>query len=392
MEEPTPIPWFSLEERERRYAPVRHRMAEENLAAIVAVCNTGHNEAFQADVRYLSQIGGFATEATLCFPIDREPTVWIRGDPSRAQWWCETQSWVSDVRPSDCAWGDDLSACLGELGLERDRIGVVGLGPMIRSPDGTVLHGTMEKLRHRLPDAQFVDATQLMVQCRAIKTAEEIAFLQKATEIGEASVRAAAEAARPGTPENIAYAAMVHAMLTAGGELPTMILWRSGREPIRPDRVPTRRRLQPGDIIVNEVEAKYGGYIAQIRRPIAVGEPSDFVAEMHWAAVEAFHLTYLKMRPGATLGVLLDTYNEFVDDWRYERSYPLLHGRGLGEDIPLLRDTQELRSKRLETGNVFVLGPSIRKGERRISWGDTVVITDRGVRRLGKGRGELIIV
>jgi Xaa-Pro aminopeptidase len=366
-------------------------MVEENLSAIVAVCNTGHNEAYQADVRYLSHIGGFATEATVCFPTEGEPTAWIRGDTSRARWWCDAQNWVQDVRPSDCSWGNDLSGRLLDLGLGRARIGVVGLGAVLRSPEGTVLYGTMEALRRRLPDAQLVDATELMVTCRALKSAEEIAFLQKATEIAEASVRAAADAAAPGTPENVAYAAMVHSMLVNGGELPTMILWRSGPEPIRPDRVPTTRRLQRGDVIVNEVEAKYGGYIAQVRRPIAIGEPSDAVAEMHWASVEAFHVTYLKMRPGATFGLLLDTYNEFVDDWRYERSYPLLHGRGLGEDIPLLRDTEEIRAERLQTGNVFILGPTVRRGAERLSWGDTVAITERGARRLGKGRGDLII-
>ena len=51
---------FSLGERDRRYERVRAMMRRLGFDAIIAPCNTGHNDAFQADVRYLTQVGGFA--------------------------------------------------------------------------------------------------------------------------------------------------------------------------------------------------------------------------------------------------------------------------------------------------------------------------------------------
>jgi hypothetical protein len=47
-----------------------------------------------------------------------------------------------------------------------------------------------------------------------------------------------------------------------------------------------------------------------------------------------------------------------------------------------------------KSGEVFSMCPAVMSLDRRrtLSWGDTVLITERGVRRLGKGRGEMIIV
>ena len=95
---------FSLTERDRRYRQVRAQMAALGFDALIIPCNTGHNEAYQADVRYLTQVGGFATEVALFFPIKGEPTCFLRGDKQRTNWWRTMQDWVQDIRPSDCAW------------------------------------------------------------------------------------------------------------------------------------------------------------------------------------------------------------------------------------------------------------------------------------------------
>jgi len=62
------IPTFSLAERDRRWARARTVLARAELDAVVAVPNSGHWDQFQADVRYLTQIGGNATEAAVIFP------------------------------------------------------------------------------------------------------------------------------------------------------------------------------------------------------------------------------------------------------------------------------------------------------------------------------------
>ena len=52
-----PWPTLSVAERDRRWQRVRELMAEQGVDVLVAPPNTGGNERFQADARYLTQFG-----------------------------------------------------------------------------------------------------------------------------------------------------------------------------------------------------------------------------------------------------------------------------------------------------------------------------------------------
>ena len=66
----------------------------------------------------------------------------------------------------------------------------------------------------------------------------------------------------------------------------------------------------------------------------------------------------------------------------------LIHARGLGDDSPICiyapRDNV-MANWRLEENSVFIVKPQISNKDRskRIYWGDTVVCTSSGARRLG---------
>lgn len=387
---------FSLAERQRRYNKVHEMMMAHGFDAVLIPCNTGHNEAFQADVRYLTQIGGFANEAALFFPAKGEPTCWVRADSQPPEWWLDMQHWVTDVRGSNCAWSENFATSIREHGLETGAMGVVGLGGTPRSPDGLILHGTLSRLQGWFPKAKFESATESMVRVRLVKSAEEIAALECATEIAEKSVLAAANAARPGASEHDVYAEIVHCMVKHGGELPTLILWGAGASPNRMSRVPPVRVMESGDVIISEIEAKYVGYIAQVRRPIFVGEPAQEYRRLHALAVDSFNIMFERLRPGATFEHVINGYIALVEASGYKALAVPLHGRGLGEDLPLIRignlSNQTIKAK-VEAGQVFILGPRIGTpdGSRILAWGDTVVVTEQGVKRLGKLPSEPII-
>lgn len=387
---------FSLSERDRRYRKVREMMAREGFDAVIVPCNTGHNEAFQADVRYLTQIGGFANEACVFFPAKGEATCWVRADSQPAEWWRDMQDWVKDVRGSRCNWKENFAASIREHGLDSGTIGVVGIGGTPRSPDGLILYGTLSSLQSCFPKARFLSATEAMAWVRAVKSEEEIAALEQATEIAERMVRAAAQVARAGISEHEVYAEMVVTLLRSGGELPTLILWGAGASPTAASRFPPLRPLEKGDVIINETEARFAGYIAQVRRPIFVGKPTKDYEALHALAVESFNKVADKLRPGVTFGELLRTVEDFIASRGYKALAVPLHGRGLGEDLPVIRvlDTSsDIMRTEVQEGQVFVLGPRVGlpDGSKILAWGDTVVVTHDGMRRLGKlGTAPLI--
>jgi len=378
---------FSMAERDRRYARTREMMRRAGFDAILAPCNTGHNEAFQADMRYLSQVGGFANEACIFFPLTGEPTCWVRADSQPATWWLAMQDWVKDVRGSRCNWSENFATSLREHRMEEARIGVVGIGGTPRSADGLILHGTMTRLVESFPKATFESATEAMAEVRMVKSAEEIAMLEKSTRIAEDSVMAGARAARPGRSDHDVYAEIVAHMLRSGAELPTLILWGAGAAPRGMSRVPPVREIEAGDLISSEVEARYVGYIAQVRHPVFVGRINDDYARLHALAVECFNLMFDQIRPGVTFAEVVKPYTDLVRKRGLKALAVPLHGRGLGEDLPVLYvdEHSDAYAKPILEGQVFILGPRVGLADesKYLAWGDTVVVGPNGARRLG---------
>src|SRR5690349_6776435 len=390
------IPQLSLEERDRRYKNVREEMARRGIDVLLLPANSGRWEQLQADSRYLSSIGGFATEIFTVFPREGEPTAYVF---NRAAWWKRVQRWVADVRDGRNQWGENAIEKLKELGFEDGTIGISGLAGLFRAPEGIIPYTSVTKLREHFPLAKIVNATEMMQQVRAVKSAEEIALLERSAALIEKMIATMRETARPGVTDRGLYAAMTETMLTGGGELPTLFFIGSGPEIAQSSFVPTNRKLEAGDRIVNEIEAKIAGYAAQAVAPLSLGAPAAEYRSMVELSAECFDAILGAMRPGATFGELFDVYTNTIEragGEKYSWSHPMMHARGLGDDGPALlgdRDLERFRKIALQTGMVFILKPQVRavSGKGRASIGDTVVVTGRGARRLGKRELKLLV-
>ena len=63
-------------------------MAKRGIDVLLAPANTGRWEQLQGDSRYLTTIGGFATEVFTVFPREGDVTAFIF---NRAAWWQKAQ-------------------------------------------------------------------------------------------------------------------------------------------------------------------------------------------------------------------------------------------------------------------------------------------------------------
>src|SRR5215472_8129367 len=176
------LPKFSREERTRRWGRVRELMRQHHLDAIIGFPNQSHWDQFQADIRYLTHIGGHQTEVAVVFPVSGAVTAFVRGG-NEIEWWHIAQDWVTDIRPTRRSWAEPVIERMKELKLDRARIGVSGLSGLLRAPEGTVVAGILDKVRHALPAAQYDNATDLLQEARAVKGSEEIAWIERAAEI-----------------------------------------------------------------------------------------------------------------------------------------------------------------------------------------------------------------
>ena len=106
-----------------------------------------------------------------------------------------------------------------------------------------------------------------------------------------------------------------------------MSLWASRIAPHRP--------LQTGDMINTELEAKYGGYIAQTVQAACLGKIPRELQSAFDASMKVFDELLKFMKPGVTFRELVTHYRKLVQE--NSGDIPkgmLLHGRGIGEDRP----------------------------------------------------------
>jgi len=390
------LPKFSLAERQRRWQRVRERMGQAKLDAIIGFPNQSHWDQFQADIRYLTHIGGHQTEVAVVFPQSGEPTAFVRGG-NEIEWWNIAQDWVTDIRPSRRAWSPPLIARMKELKLENGRIGVSGLSGLLRAPEGTVVSGMLERVRQAFPKAQFENATEILQDARSVKGPEEIAWMERAAEILDKVVAAILAKAKPGVMENDMVATIWQTIIANGGDYPSMTHWGAGAGVPWACRIAPHRPLQAGDMINTEIEAKYGGYIAQTVQAACLGKiPADLKRAFD-VSVKVFDDLVKFMKPGVSYRAVVQFFQKLVREAGFIPKGMLLHGRGIGEDRPQITGevegdmytsatyTQHLDLPLVE-GNVFVLKPGAMPGDApdSIRCGDTVVIEKNGTRRLGK--------
>ena len=403
MAELYPYPRFSLAERDRRWRAVRELMRQQRLDVIVTPQNTGHSTDFQANTRYLTHCGGGGdADIAAVFPLEGDV---IAIATSAAPRWPTVQEWTTDVREARRNYGQVIVERLRELKADRGRIGITGLGEVegTRTPEGTILYGTWRQIREAFPYGELVDATPILTAVRYVKSPEEIEVLTKSMEIVERAYEAEIAAARPGAKDWEVWAETQCALMKNGSEMPVHCNWVSGKNPRRTLTRPSMRLLEKGDLIINEVEASWIGYRAQGVQPVFVGVANPVHQELIKVQKEVFTRVMESLKPGITVRELAEVTRK-AGAQAAPKSGPAagataeltMHGRGAGDDGPII--TSNARSPRqlgvaLRENMVFICKPSARSadGASISTWGDTVVVTATGGRRLGKRPHDLAV-
>ncbi len=242
-----------------------------------------------------------------------------------------------------------------------------------------------------------------MAEVRDVKSDEEVACLTKAVEIIEKAYEAEAAAARAGAVDWEVWAATQYALLRNGSEAPIHCNWISGVNCVRTLTRPTFRKLAKGDLIINELEACWIGYQAQGVQPVFVEEAHPVHVELMKVQREVFNAVAEVIRPGTTL-----TEIDAAAAAAVVRAVPnkgpaagararlTMHGKGAGDDGPII--TSASREKRhmdyeLKNNMTFIFKPAAvtADGNALCTWGDTVVITNAGAKRLGKRPHDLSV-
>ncbi len=279
----------------------------------------------------------------------------------------------------------------------------------IMAADGVLNYGSFAELTRLLPNATFVDATDVVGFVRYVKSDEEIACLRRAAAIAEAGIEEMAAEAHEGVDEAVLYARVTARLMELGSEhyCRAKTDWSSGGYALvtgllgEPRRrftdAPIGRRLKEGTLITNEVNTSWGGIFAQEVQPILVGPIPEAWAVAVDVQREAFEAGLEKMAPGLTYLELVDHVRNTVRPPAGYRVIVIMHGQGTGEDGPLITersDNEKLSGLRMEVGNTWVWKPIVVSDDGKVQYdfGGTVALTERGAERLFTRPVEFISV
>ena len=151
--------------------------------------------------------------------------------------------------------------------------------------------------------------------------------------------------------------------------------------------------IEIGDFITLDFGAYYKGYVSDITRTIAVGEPAEKLKEIYGIVLEAQLAGVRGIKPGLTAKQADALTRDIITTAGYGEYFGHSTGHGIGLEVhegPGLSSKSDLV---LQPGMVVTVEPGIyisKLGGVRIE--DDVVITDSGCEILTQSPKNLIIL
>lgn len=402
--EPLTEPMFTKAERDRRWARLRELMDADGVELLIVL-----PQWIDSDAMYIADNAG----ATI-FPLEGAPILLLGGESSddavKVPQWIDDRLTVTQFGSTAADFGRATADVLRSRGLVGQRTAIAGLlgGRLssVRQPEGYVAYTTVNEIAGAVGAENIVDGTEILGRARYIKGQEEIDRLAASVRVGEASLEAMAATAAVGVSQSEVYGQMLLAQVRAGADV-LHVAWCPGPWGAKRHRYVTTPPgdLKPGCYVSVELMPEIRTYQAQVAQAMVVGQPNARALEIFDRNGAAFDAAMAVLQPGRTWGDVFAAVQATVgpDDGTM---FTLLHGRGLGNDGPLVIPTATkdaragIADEKIMANTTFILKPFLWAPEapagfartHDVTWGDTIVVTETGARRLGSRPRELTVV
>jgi Xaa-Pro dipeptidase len=284
---------------------------------------------------------------------------------------------TTDVR----VWQEDESPYKVIAGILKDRgagTGQVGVEERLRF---FVLDG----VRKEMPAAEFTDAVGVTAGCRMIKSAAELALMQRANDMTMAAFRATFQTLRPGMTQHDLEETQQAALLRLGGSDP-WVLVGFGEASAFPHGSAVPQQLKEGDIVLMDSGCAVEGYQADITKTTVFGRPTPRQTEIWNLERRAQDSAFAAAQVGATCESVDAAARKVLTDAGFGPGYkvpglPHRTGHGIGMDGHEWTNFVKGNTTRIQPGMCFSDEPMIAiYGEFGIRLEDCLYITEQGPR------------
>jgi Xaa-Pro aminopeptidase len=253
----------------------------------------------------------------------------------------------------------------------------------------------MDHLRLWLPEATFVDATPMLEELRAIKTATELDTIREVSEKVVASMLAAFEDSKAGESKHDIAERLRREETERGLTFAYCVIAMGGHSY---NRAPSHdQRWAEGEILSLDSGGTQAGYLGDLTRMGVLGTPTSEMQQLldEISAVQA--AARRPIRPGVRGGEIFEVALEELRGCAHaDQMVFQAHGTGMvGHEVPRLTDTgdppypADHRDRPLEAGMVLSIETTARSPEVGfVKLEDVVFVTEDGSQGVAdEGRG-----
>lgn len=250
------------------------------------------------------------------------------------------------------------------------------------------------ELYNKTVESEMKPVSGLVEKLRMVKTADELVMLKAAAQIADDAFDHIITFIRPGITELDVSNELEFFMRKQGATSSSFsIIVASGLRSALPHGVATNKVIETGDFVTLDYGALYNGYISDITRTVAVGEPSDKLKEIYAVTLEAQELALRGIQPGMT-GIEADAIaRDYITSKGYGKEFGHSTGHGIGMEVHEAPGLSFRTDTILQPNMVVTVEPGIYlPGIGGVRIEDDIVITENGNERLTFSTKELLIL
>ena len=375
---------FTTAEREARHRAVLEIIKKDRLQALILIGDTNTGNGFLGDLRYYTDNFIIFGRQVVVVSPQSEPVLFAGSEIQR-------QAAFKRSSVKDCRFSEDLIADVSKLLKER-RISTGRIGINFEM----LPLAWYNFLRQELPEVDWVETHNHMMQIRFQRSPEEAEIFRKGAILADGGFEAAIKMIRPGVSEYEIVAEIEH-YARAGGAEAHFTLIGSGKFALGDDNrlplpySPSPRRVEEGDSIVMEITPRFEGYWTQLVRTVNVGKANQDLEKMHRVCCDAIKKGLEWFKPGKTVKDVVLAMEVYVADCGYLFKPPSGHICGIdGVEARVSRQNEMV----LEPRMAVIIHPTVftPDGKNSFFWGETYLVNQEGYERLHGSTDELLTV
>lgn len=276
-----------------------------------------------------------------------------------------------------------------EVATQAQNMGVKTLG----FEKEAMTFGTYEQYKESL-SSQFVPTSGIIEKIRLIKTPQEITIIKAACAIADDAFTHILDFIKPGKTELEVANELEFFMRKQGATSSSFdTIVASGLRSALPHGVATDKVIEKGDFVTLDYGALYNGYISDMTRTIAVGQPSEKLVDMYNAVLGSQLLALEKVGPNMTGKEADAVARDYLTAKGYGEAFGHSLGHGIGLEVHEAPSLSVRGETVLEPNMTVTLEPGVYlPGIGGVRIEDDILITATGNEKLTHSTKELIIL